>query len=86
MKKKSTWKIIAIVTAIVGALVAIAGYLKAKSKKISDELDFDNSMFFEDDPSMEYDDEEEEEEAPAADAAPEEPADEELEEVDKKEE
>ena len=56
MKKKSPWKIIAVVTAVVGALVAVAGYIKKKSKKISDELDFDNSMFFEEDTSLSYDD------------------------------
>ena len=77
MKKKSTWKIIAVITAIVGALVAVAGYLKVKSKKLSDELDFDDSMFFEDDPTMEYDEddagEEEAEEEPAEAAAPADP-------------
>jgi hypothetical protein len=58
MKKKSPWKAIAIITAIVGAVVAVASYLKRKSQKISEELDFDNSMYFEDDSSMTYDDEE----------------------------
>jgi len=76
MKKKSPWKAIAIITAIVGAVVAVVSYLKRKSQKISEELDFDNSMYFEDDPAMPYDDEEDpsesEDSVTDADEAPEE--------------
>lgn len=53
MKKKTSWvKVMAIVTAIVGVGVAVVGFLKKKSKRLSDELDFDNSMFLDDDAPM----------------------------------
>lgn len=53
MSKKGSWiKIVAIGSAVVGAVVAVVAYLKNKSKRLSEELDFDNSLYFDEDPSM----------------------------------
>jgi hypothetical protein len=68
MKKKTSWvKILAVLTAVIGAAVAVAGYLKKKSKKLSDELDFDNSMYFDDDDSTYHEDDQDIEELGAID-------------------
>lgn len=53
MKKKNSWiKIAAVLTTIIGGAVAVAAYIKNKSKRLSDELDFDNSLYFDEDTSM----------------------------------
>lgn len=53
MKKKNSWiKVAAILTTIIGGAVAVAAYIKNKSKRLSDELDFDNSLYFDEDTSM----------------------------------
>lgn len=50
MNNKIKWvKIAAIATTIVGAAVAVAAFVKSKSKRLSEELDFDNSLYFDDD-------------------------------------
>lgn len=52
-KKKGSWiKIVAVGSAVVGAVVAVVAYLKNKSKRLSEELDFDNSLYFDEDTSM----------------------------------
>lgn len=52
MSKKKTWvKVIAVASAVVGGAVALAAYLKNKSKRLSEELDFDNSLYFDEDPA-----------------------------------
>ncbi len=53
MSKKGSWiKVLAIGSAVVGAVVAVVAYLKNKSKRLSEELDFDNSLYFDEDTSM----------------------------------
>ncbi len=53
MNKKSNWiKIAAILAGIAGVAVAVGVFLKKKSEKISEELDFDNSTYFDDEDSM----------------------------------
>lgn len=65
MKKKTSWlKIITILTAVAGAVVAVSAYLKKKSKRLSEELDFDNSLYFDEDSDM-MDDDDYAEEIPA---------------------
>lgn len=50
MKKKHSWiKIVAVLAAVAGAAVAIFAFLKKKGKKIKEELDFDEEMYFDDD-------------------------------------
>ncbi len=49
MKKSNDWiKIVGALAALAGVAVAVGVFLKNKSKKISEELDFDNSSYFED--------------------------------------
>lgn len=53
MEKKHTWlKVAAGLTTIVGAAVAVTAYFKNKSKRLKEELDFDNSLYFDEDTSM----------------------------------
>ncbi|MGI5960217.1 MAG: hypothetical protein ACOX60_12505 [Massiliimalia sp.] len=53
MEKKHTWlKIAAGLTTAVGAIVAITAYFRNKSKRLKEELDFDNSLYFDEDTSM----------------------------------
>ncbi len=55
-KKKHGWlKLIAILAAIVGGLVAVATFLKKKGKKIREELEFDDEMYFDDEDEFEDD-------------------------------
>ncbi len=56
MKKTSWVKIAAIATAIVGAVLAVVAFIKNKSKRLNEELDFDNSLYFDEDLSMMDDD------------------------------
>ncbi len=47
MKKKHTWiKVIAIVAAVAAAVAAVAIFLKKKGKKMRQELDFDEDLYF----------------------------------------
>lgn len=56
MKKKHGWiKIIAILAAVIGGLVAVATFLKKKGKKIKEELEFDDEMYFDDEDDFEDD-------------------------------
>ena len=48
-KKKSIVAIVAVLTAVIGALVAIGAYLKRKARDLGDTLDYDGSIYFEDD-------------------------------------
>ena len=51
MKKKSSawiW-VVAAMTAVVGAAVALAVFAKRTGKKLQKDLDFDDSIYFEDD-------------------------------------
>ena len=43
-KKKSIIAVLAILTAVVGAIVAIGTFLKKKAKKIGEQLDYDGSL------------------------------------------
>ena len=49
MQKKNWVTIAALATAIAGAIVAIVAFMKRKGKKINDELDFDDSTYYDDD-------------------------------------
>lgn len=56
MKKKHGWiKLVAILAAVVGGLVAVATFLKKKGKKIREELEFDDELYFDDDDDFEDD-------------------------------
>ena len=47
MKKKHTWiKVVAIVAAITAVAAAVAVFLKKKGKKVQQELDFDEDLYF----------------------------------------
>lgn len=48
-KKKSVITLIAVLTAIIGAAVAVGAFLKRKARDISDKLDYDGSLYYEDD-------------------------------------
>ena len=58
-KKKSVITIVAILTAVVGVAVAVGAFLKRKAKDLGEKLDYDGSLYYEDDED-ELDDEEEE--------------------------
>ncbi|MFZ2537627.1 MAG: hypothetical protein WAX04_01845 [Oscillospiraceae bacterium] len=47
-KKRMVITIIAVATAIVGVAVAIGAYLKRKADDISEKLDFDGDLYYED--------------------------------------
>ena len=47
--RKSLLAIVAILAAVVGAAVAIGVFLKKKAKSIGDQLDYDGSLYYEDD-------------------------------------
>jgi hypothetical protein len=52
MNGKNAWlKVAGIATAIVGGVVAVALLIKKKSERFQDE-DYDESLYFDDDPSM----------------------------------
>ena len=48
-KKKSVITLIAVLTAIIGAAVAVGAFLKRKARDIGDKLDYDGSLYYEDD-------------------------------------
>lgn len=48
-KKKSIIATIAVITAIIGVVVAVGAYLKKKAEDISEKLDFDGDLYYEDD-------------------------------------
>ena len=60
--RKSILTIAAIVAAVVGAAVAVGVFLKKKATTIGEQLDYDGSIYYEDD---DYCQEEEAEEQPA---------------------
>lgn len=49
MQKKNWLTIAVLATAVAGAIVAIVAFMKRKGKKINDELDFDDSTYYDDD-------------------------------------
>ncbi|MDF2568378.1 MAG: hypothetical protein K0R90_1834 [Oscillospiraceae bacterium] len=49
MKKGGWISLLALFTAIVGIVVAIAAFMKKKGKTLKDDLEFDDSIYFEDD-------------------------------------
>lgn len=53
--KKSWVAVLAIFTAIVGAAVAVAMFLKKKTKKFGEEMDYDGSIYYEDDDYLDED-------------------------------
>lgn len=55
-KNHNTFKIIAIVAAVIGALVAVAMFFKRKADELSKDLDFNGDLLFEDDDYLDDDD------------------------------
>lgn len=47
-KKRSVIATIAVLTAVVGVIVAVGAYLKKKAVDISEKLDFDGDLYYED--------------------------------------
>lgn len=48
MKSKKTWiAVLAVITAIIGALVAVGAFLKRKAKALGDQLDYDGDLYLE---------------------------------------
>lgn len=62
--KKKVITLVAVLTAIIGAAVAIGAFLKRNAKVIGEKLDYDGNLYYEDDTLDDYD------------AVPEDPADE----------
>lgn len=60
---------IAVITAIVGAAVAVAVYLKKKAEAIGEKLDFDGNIYFEDDDDFYASDDSDEDASAAEDNA-----------------
>ena len=52
-KKKSVIVLVAVFTTIVGAVLAVGAYLKRKARDLGDTLDYDGSIYFEDDEDAE---------------------------------
>lgn len=53
--KKTVITFVAVITAIIGVAVAVGAYLKRKAQDISEKLDFDGDLYYEDEDY--YDDE-----------------------------
>lgn len=62
-KKRSVIAMIAVLAAVVGAAVALGAFLKKKAAKLGEQLDYDGSLYYEDD---DYADEDEDEPVGAA--------------------
>ena len=54
--KKKLITLVAVITAIIGATVALAALLKRKAKDIGEKLDYDGSLYYEDDDPLDEDD------------------------------
>lgn len=55
-KKRSMIATLAVFTAVVGAGVAIGAFLKKRAKTIGEQLDYDGSLYYEDDDYLDEDD------------------------------
>ena len=63
MKSKKTWiAVLAVFTAVIGAVVAVGAFLKRKAKSLGDQLDYDGDLYLE-----EEEPESEDSDAPASD-------------------
>ena len=75
-KKKRSWiTVIAVFTAIVGAVVAVGAFLKKKAKTLGEQLDYEDGLYYDDE-----DDYEDNYSGPESDAARDETGDEAFEE------
>ena len=53
-KKKRSWiTVIAVFTAIIGAAVAVGTFLKKKAKTIGEQLDYEDSLYYDDEDDYE---------------------------------
>lgn len=54
MKGKKVVGIVAVLAAIAGAAVAVGLFLKKIGKKVQEDLDFDDSIYFEEEPGTDF--------------------------------
>lgn len=54
--RKKMITLVAVITAIIGAAVAVGTFLKRNAKSLSEKLDYDGRLYYEDDIPEEYED------------------------------